>query len=80
MLIRVKLVDVTVCTTTVVPAQSEAVITAKLASPHIGLQPNSYTGVFEHYYREDSKIGFAWTVTKADKGSVTIPGLGQSVT
>lgn len=67
-----KLVDVTVCTTTVVPALSEVVITAKLASPHTGLQPNGYTGVFEPYYREDSKIGFAWTVIKADKGSIYV--------
>lgn len=73
-----KLVDVTVCTTTVVPALSEAVITAKLASLHTGLQPNGYTGVFEPYYREDSKIGFAWTVTKADKGSIYVKVVSPS--
>lgn len=64
-----KLVDVTVCTTTVVPALSEAIITAK---------PNGYTGVFEPYYREDSKIGFAWTVTKADKGSIYVKMVNPS--
>ncbi len=73
-----KLVNVTVCTTMVVPALSEAVITAKLASPHTGLQPNGYTGVFEPYYREDSKMGFAWTVTKADKGLIYVKVVNPS--
>ncbi|CAM4721546.1 unnamed protein product [Leuciscus chuanchicus] len=52
-----KLVDVTVLTTTVVPALSEAIISAKLASHQAGLQPNGYTGVFEPHYRDDSKGG-----------------------
>ena len=41
-----KLVDVTLSTNMTIPAFSETVILAKLASPHKGLQHNGYTGVF----------------------------------
>ncbi len=41
---NLKLVDVTVSTTTVVPDLLEA-ISAKLASHQAGLQPNGYTGL-----------------------------------
>lgn len=49
---------------------SETEISAKLASAHKGFQLNGYTHVFQIPYHEDSAVGFAWTLTIADKGSI----------
>lgn len=73
-----KLVDVTVSTTMVVPALSETVISAKHVLYHAGLQPNGYTSVFEPHYCENSNVGFAWTVKKEVKALIYLKVVNPS--
>ncbi|XP_057188755.1 interleukin-13 receptor subunit alpha-1 isoform X1 [Triplophysa rosa] len=73
-----KLVGVTVSTTQVVPSFSETLVSGKLSPPHKGCQLDGYTGVFEPHYQEDSKVGFAWTVTKAVHGSIFLKVVNPS--
>lgn len=67
-----KLTDVTVSSTVSVPAMSEMVITAKLDVPLKGLVAHDHAGVFETHYTNHSTTGFAWTVTKAEQGSIYV--------
>ncbi len=67
-----KLTNVTVSSTVTVPAMSEMVITATLDVPLKGLVPHDYAGVFEPHYTDHSSAGFAWTVAKAEQGSIYV--------
>lgn len=48
------------------------VIRANVNAPLKGLVPHGYTGVFEPHYTDDSAIGFAWTITHAEQGSIYV--------
>lgn len=74
-----KLCNAAVSSTVTVPASSEMVISAKLEAPCKGILPHGYTGVFEPYYADHSNMGFAWTVTRADMGSVKIKVMNPSL-
>lgn len=67
-----KLTNVTVSSTVTVPAMSEMVITATLDVPLKGLVPHDYAGVFEPHYTDHSATGFAWTIAKAEQGSIYV--------
>lgn len=67
-----QLTDVTVSSAVTVPAMSEMVITAKLDVPLKGLIPHDCAGVFEPHHTNHSYPGFAWTVAKAEQGSIYV--------